>query len=102
MMTIRQHLLLKLAEECQEVAQRALKSVQFGANEVQTGQEKSNATRLRDELNDLDAVILLIESRTDDIALMPSNAKLRAILDKQTKIEKYLTYSQELGMVGHE
>jgi hypothetical protein len=57
MLTLRQFYLTKLIEECQEVSQRAAKSMQFGPNEVQKDQDKTNAIRLRDEVEDLLGVI---------------------------------------------
>lgn len=98
MLSLRQFYLTKLIEECQEVSQRAAKSMQFGATEVQTGQEKTNAQRLTDEVVDLKAVIGLIEN-TPDIEHRSWPLQLAQMAAKGTKIEKYLIYSQELGMV---
>lgn len=99
MLTRNQYLLVKLAEECNEVAQRALKQVQFGADEVQEGQSLTNEERLRLELTDLMAVRqLLVESgelRKND----PVTAVER-FLSKNAKVEKYLKYSQSLGQVA--
>jgi NTP pyrophosphatase (non-canonical NTP hydrolase) len=98
MMTIRQHLLLKLAEECAEVSQRALKQMQFGRDEVQKDQDKTNGERLREEINDVVSVVtMLIES--GGISSITSEELLDAVNIKQFRIEKYLKYSQELGMV---
>jgi len=48
-----QYHLSKIAEECTEVAQRALKAQQFGLGEVQPGQDLDNLDRLMDEFHDL-------------------------------------------------
>lgn len=48
-----QYHLCKIAEECTEVAQRALKAQQFGLGEVQPGQDFDNLERLMDEFHDL-------------------------------------------------
>jgi NTP pyrophosphatase (non-canonical NTP hydrolase) len=56
-MTKQQFLLLKLSEECMEVAQRASKQIQFGKDEVQKDQLKTNQARLKDELLDLFALV---------------------------------------------
>ncbi len=53
-MTRLQFLLGKLAEECNETAQRSLKAQQFGLTEVQPGQELNNEERLRLEVWDID------------------------------------------------
>lgn len=102
MMSLRQFYLTKLAEECQEVAQRCMKSIQFGPTEVQKDQEKTNAQRLTDELIDLLAVRMLVERRTEDLALIPAAEFNERCREKERKIQKYLEYSQSLGMVGHE
>ncbi len=99
MMTLRQFYLTKLAEECQEVAQRALKSIQFGADEVQKGQEETNAQRLRDEVQDLLAMIALVENNTFDLPQIPFVEEVRTTVRKTEKICRYLEYSQSLGMV---
>jgi hypothetical protein len=100
-MNLRQFYLLKLAEESVEVSQRAIKQMQFGADEVQTGQEKSNAERLLEELIDLATVASLLL----DIGEIPSTTAVyrEAMRQKKlAKLEKYLKYSQELGNVQHE
>lgn len=48
-----QYHLCKIAEECAEVAQRALKAQQFGLGEIQPGQNLDNLDRLMDEFHDL-------------------------------------------------
>jgi NTP pyrophosphatase (non-canonical NTP hydrolase) len=64
-------LLTILIEECAEVQQRATKLLRFGCDEVQPGQDKSNSTRLAEEIGDLECVINWLESycliRIDDI-----------------------------------
>ena len=57
----RQHRLLKLMEECAEVAQRASKQMLFGKHEVQQGQSLSNAERLRSEVLDVLLCIRICE-----------------------------------------
>ena len=99
MMSLRQFYLTKLAEECQEVAQRALKSMQFGADEIQKGQQKTNAQRLRDEVQDLLAVIALVENNTFDLPQVSFEERIQTTVQKTEKICKYLAYSQELRMV---
>ena len=52
-----QHYLTKLAEECSEVAQIALKTQQFGPGEVMPGQPLNNFERCHLELDDLWAMV---------------------------------------------
>lgn len=97
-----EHLYLKLSEECDEVSQRVLKLLQFGPDERQSKNGEpiapSNAVRLRDELNDLLAVLEMCE----EFSLVPANApgQLEAHkLAKRQKIHEYLLYSIQLGRV---
>lgn len=94
-LTKQQFLLAKLAEECSEVAQRALKSQQFGLDERQSDMHQNNADRLDGELNDLMAILKMLRDELiynfveDDLAI---DAKIE-------KVEKYLEYSRKLGKV---
>jgi NTP pyrophosphatase (non-canonical NTP hydrolase) len=100
MMTLRQFYLIKLAEECQEVAQRALKSAQFGGKEIQKGQSLTTATRLSDEIMDLLCVIKIIEEKSPiDFPSEFERDMYSHFEMKRSKIQKYLEYSQSLGMV---
>lgn len=60
-MTPVQYRLLKVMEECTEVAQRASKQMQFGGDQVEPGQPFTNAERLRAEVLDLRARLLSLE-----------------------------------------
>src|SRR5579864_3680049 len=104
MMTVHQYSLLKLAEECAEVSQRALKQMQFGKEESQaqgpstTKITETNAQRLRGEVNDLLAVLDCLM----DIGELPEIAPwelLQAKGVKKQKLLKYLNYSRSLGKV---
>lgn len=93
MMNRTQFLLMKLAEEASEVAQIALKTAQFGLEETYT--DKTNVERIYAELNDIIAIVGMLNEQegfdydTDDEAI---DAKIK-------KVEHYLKYSQTLGMV---
>lgn len=101
MMALRQFYLTKLIEECQEVAQRAAKSQQFGAEEVQTGQTLNNRQRLTGELNDLLVVVHILKDLYE-INYTTANDFVLSMTAKKEKLSKYLKYSQELGMVEHD
>lgn len=88
-MTRQEHLLIILAEECNEVAQRASKALRFGMEEVQPEQESSNAERLVQEFNDLLAVAFMLK-----LEGIGNPASLYA---KISKVEKFLEYSKECG-----
>ena len=46
-------LLTQLLSECNELAHRVTKALQFGLNDIQEGQEQTNTERLLDEYHDL-------------------------------------------------
>jgi NTP pyrophosphatase (non-canonical NTP hydrolase) len=96
MMTYKQFLLGKIAEECNEVAQRALKAQQFGLDEVQQGQVFDNTERLREELIDLVIVVSMLEKATSDSLMAPTPQEIDT---KIKKVMKYLSLSQALGQV---
>lgn len=106
-----QFLLNKLAEECVEVAQRALKQVQYGANQVQKGNEVkdgiappneeaglTNAQRLLNEIVDFAILVDLLHD-AKQLPEPPGDFEER----KKAKIEKmnkYLAFSRSLGEIN--
>lgn len=100
-MTRTDHLLWILAEECNEVAQRASKAARFGLGEIQPGQPLTNAERLMGEFAELTAAMkMLLE---EDRFSMPEDWDLEALADKKAaKVEKFLLYSKECGRLDHE
>lgn len=95
-MSFEQWLLTKLAEECVEVAQRALKAQQFGFKEVQKDQPFNNAERLSGELADLNTTARLLIQ----LKLIGPFDDLNIDELKRQKLNKYLEYSRSLGMVA--
>lgn len=109
-----QFILMKLAEECAEVAQRAIKSMQFGAEEVQKNSPSenkaaetflTNKSRLSDELTDLFIMAsLATEAGEVDVAasiVFDDVEKIQnRMKEKIGKLNKYLAYSRELGVIG--
>lgn len=95
-MTVRQMRLLKLAEECNEVAQRASKQILFGDDEVQRGQEYSNAWRLREEILDMLVCVALLE-RTGTITRITGGDVVKNFRDKRAKIMKMTALAIEQG-----
>jgi hypothetical protein len=107
MMTVKQYFLNKLAEECAEVAQRAIKQTQFGKDETQasgpsetkTGAAaETNNVRLRGELIDLLTVVDILTEMGEIPAIGCLEMELRK-QEKRKKLFKYLAYSQSLGQV---
>lgn len=95
MMTLLQHLLVKLSEECNEVAKEALKIVVFspGDHNPLDSSKTSNIERLYKELDDLQASIRLLNDTGFGYTPNENN-----ILDKKVKVIKYLEYSIRSGM----
>lgn len=90
-----QYLLLKLSEECNEVGQMASKNMHFGTEETQTGGVQTNRERLHAEINDLLAIVeLLNEEEGFDFTPDPVSIAL-----KKEKVKFYREYSQSLGLV---
>lgn len=82
-----EHLLVILAEECAEVAQRASKALRFGMDEIEPGQKLTNRERLCGEISDLWAAASMLGLEGD---------RERVIAKKQ-KVEEFLGYSRVLG-----
>lgn len=97
MMDMRQYLLLKLGEECAEVAQRASKQSQFGGSEVQKNQDKTNKERLCDEICDLLCIVEMLRRINEvDRSAVPGPVEYQ---NKVDKIKRYYEYSLKLGLV---
>lgn len=95
-MTRDEHLYTKLAEECSEVQHRLFKLLHFGPHEAEPGQSQTNIDRLRAEVDDLLAVVVILEIE----GLLPEVTEKHAIaagVAKRRKIDKYLAYSVDLG-----
>ena len=86
-----QYHLCKIAEECTEVAQRALKAQQFGLGEVQPGQDQSNLERLVDEFHDLYSTF---RNFADLAGIDPIPSKEKH-LTRIGKMQKFLRLSQD-------
>jgi hypothetical protein len=96
-MTRREHLLVRAMEECAELTQRISKALVFGLDEVQPDPHANpdsldNRERLIEEYNDLVAVLELAGFPLQVI----NGRKLDA---KRIKVDKYLRWSQERGLL---
>jgi hypothetical protein len=112
-MNRREYLLTKLQEECAEVAQRAAKQIQFGANQVQKAGEVAgglgpapkeigltNAQRLFNELMDLAVIAELLEESGElPSSTMMEDAFQKAKEAKIAKMNKYIDFSRSLGLL---
>lgn len=90
-----QFLLGKLAEEAAEVGQMALKTQQFGLHEVYHIQELTNAQRTHLELDDMMAIVHMLNTEFN----FGYKVDRINISKKITKVNKYAQYSEELGVL---
>lgn len=93
-----QYYLVKVAEEAAEVAQMALKTSQFGADEKMPGQPYTNFERLVQEFTDLTTMVNVLVQKFG-LPLEDNEEFQEACLRKLTKVAKYLEYSRQLGLV---
>ena len=89
-LTREDHLLLRLAEECNEVAQRASKSILFTSEDIQEGKELNNKERLSIEIDDLLGILTMLDH--EGFIREPDGT---AIIAKATKVEKYIEFSDK-------
>lgn len=90
-----QYLLSKLAEEAAEVAQIVLKTQQFGASEVYPQQDLTNAERIHLELDDLYAVVEML-NKEYSFGYSPSRKRIET---KKKKVNYYCEFAKSLGEV---
>lgn len=91
-----QFLLMKLSEECNEVGKLAAKSMQFGLLSDFNGHfDKTNKELLHQELNDLNAIVQLL-NKEFDFNYSPDQALINI---KKVKVNKFLNHSLALGCV---
>lgn len=79
--TSQAELLVILAEECGEVAVRVSKALRFGLDEVQPGQDATNAERIGQELQDVAALVsVCVEAGVLSVDLEEPAARRRKLL----------------------
>lgn len=102
MLSLEDHHLLLLMEECAEVAHAASKQLRFGADEVKPGQPFRNQTRLRMEILDLLACVRFLEQSFQLPKIYyPVDLDLH-MYDKQSKIDAMLKLSRDRGRLESE
>lgn len=93
-----EHLLTILGEECAEVAQRASKAIRFGLEEKEPGQDATNAERLHVEVDQLMAVLGMLQDR----GILPRMENRQVVMDKQARVERYMEYARQCGTLEPE
>jgi NTP pyrophosphatase (non-canonical NTP hydrolase) len=97
MMTHIQFLLIKLAEECNEAGQRALKQAQFGGLQQQKGYRK-NRDRLRGEVLDVLAHVSFLQEAQEIDKITPEEIAAHAA-KKWRKMIRFKGVSKRRGLV---
>lgn len=97
MMTHIQYLLVKLAEECNEAAQRALKQAQFGSQQRQKGYRK-NRDRLRAEVLDVLAHVRFLQE-VGELDKFSDEEIAEHTARKWRKVSRYEGMSRRKGFV---
>lgn len=92
-MTRKEHLLLIASEECNEVAQRISKALRFSLEEIQPGQELTNAQRIQEEFHDLFAMFQMLHRE----GLLDATISNERCMKKIAQVEKFLKYSKFNG-----
>jgi len=87
-----EHPLIVLVEKCAETVQRASKAIRFGMTEIEPGQTENNRRRLECKLADIMAMARLRGLRIRD---EDKDAKRK-------KLEKFMEYSREIGILEKE
>lgn len=95
-MNKQEHILTIIAEECNEVAQRATKMLRFGKYEIQEGHDLQNIARFQQELGDLLGAIEMLEEETGR-CLIYSDIVEKARNAKKEKVNKYFEISRKEG-----
>lgn len=90
-----QFLLGKLAEEAAEVSQMALKTQQFGLHEIYHIQEFTNAQRTHHELDDMMAIIHMLNIEFE----FGYEVDRINVSKKIAKVNKYAEYSKQQGVL---
>ena len=83
-----EHLLTKLIEESAEVTKEACKAAIFGMDDVMPGQPLTNRERILKELNDLWAVVEMLDLQQVDRATIEA---------KKEKVRTYMDYAESIG-----
>lgn len=88
-----QYLFMKIAEECSELSQIALKTAQFGLDSCHPDTGKSNLKRLQEEYTDVLAVLeMAVEETNVPFVIGDIEAKKR-------KVNHFYSISKEIGKV---
>lgn len=87
---LRRELLETLAEECAEVIKRCTKAMRFGLEEIQPGQEYSNARRIALEVGDVYEVV----NRLEALSVLHPEDIMTGIKSKQRQLAEFIQHDK--------
>lgn len=94
-----EHLLVCLMEECAEVAKDVSKALRFGIDDTNVLQPfgPTNRQRIAQELNDLMAVVKMLQN----ITILPEEGLWdeEAQVAKMKKVEQFMNYAKRQGVL---
>ena len=90
-MNRQQHLLIKLAEECNEVGKASNKAALFGLDDGYPHTTRTNISDLHHELNDLFAIVEML------YPYIEWKINPEEVIIKKAKVEKWMKYAQKKG-----
>ena len=87
-----EHLLVVLSEESSEIIKDVAKSLRFGLESIEPGQNYSNGEKIENEIADFLGVVEMLQELN-----MIGEISKEKIKKKKIKVEKYLKLSETLG-----
>lgn len=96
MLSIQEHLLQKLSEECVEISKDVSKSILFGLDDIEPNCKKTNQEKIENEIADFFGVIELLIS--NEIIREEEIYDRRKITEKKDKVIKWMNYSAKKGI----
>ncbi len=101
MISLEEHLLIKLSEECSEVIKASMKALRFGTKDRGPGNVLNNAEMINDEVIDLYVIInMLVEHGV--ISAGNSDLDYEIYKARREKVLKYMNYSRVKGTLAYE
>lgn len=95
-MNRKEYLLVVLAEECAEVIKNTSKALRFGLDDFGPNKKETNSQQITNELAD---VIGIMEMLIDEGLILPPEQL--AVSDKKRKVEEYIKYARNKGIIVH-
>ena len=97
MLNLKEHLLVKLSEECSEITKAAMKALRFGLDDRGPNGILTNVELVKYEIIDLYVVIdMMIEN---GLMVHRANIDPKDLALRRERIGRYMNYSRERGML---